>query len=122
MNPQRILEIGTELSGLYHERADISNDLDRLNLVRERRELELTPPEGWPGKNAETREVERNRTLAADDSLQNTISEARELKRRDVQAQADIAALEAERRGLEWTARLELAEKIGGRVDEAFPL
>ena len=116
-----MLDIAKELGELYRKRADLKNRQDDCIQRREARELELTPPEGWEGKNAETRAAARDAAYASDGELRDRRESLADFGRQDVQAQAHIAALEAERRGLEWIARLYLAERLGDRA-EGLPL
>jgi hypothetical protein len=76
------------------------------------RRLELTPADGWQGKNAEQRDTARDQAFAADEQLQLIIANAEDAHVRAALTDGEIQALEAKRRSLEWAIRAQLIEAL----------
>ncbi len=108
--------IGKMLADAYIDRSEQQLELDRAKAELFKREIALTPIEGWPGKNAELREVEKSRTLATDEAYQKFEA----LRVFHVEAltliNGTIEALEAERRGSEWEIRANLVTVMAGKL------
>lgn len=105
-------EIADELGQLYQARAQTS--LLELQAKQDinARQLELTPADGWPGKNAEQRDVARDQTFAEDAQLQEAVKKANDAHRALIELEARIQALEAERRAAEWSVRADLVDAL----------
>lgn len=91
-----------------HVRRSMGTDQAELSLYRsELKSLEyaLTPIDGWPGSNAERREAAKVAALEADEDYQKTVKKIAELEYNILLAQAEVSALEDERRGMEWSVR-----------------
>lgn len=114
----RLVAIGLRLGELYRARMGCELSTQDVKRNIERRELEITPPDGWPGKNEGDRKVARARAELDDPALIGLRDVYDALRTDYADYEAEIAALEAERRGLEWDARLRLASALGGRIDE----
>ena len=112
MDTIQILEIGIQLGDLYQERARAGLDEWQFNRDADARRLELTPADGWPGKNAEQRDAARDQAFAADEPLQQIIASAEDAKVRATLTDGDIQALEAKRRSIEWAIRAQLIEAL----------
>lgn len=112
------IDLGKDLATCYTERAERQLDIERIEREIYKREIALTPAEGWPGKNAEQREIEKARALAADE-IYNGLEQARIAQ---VTAQTlltgTIEGLEAERRGFEWQIRANLVMVLAGAAIE----
>lgn len=101
----RMLKIAADLGQLYAERSGASIHKGHIEADLAGRVLFLTPPEGWPGKNAEQRDQARE-LCVRDDPVCTELREAlREIENDLADNTADIDALEAERRALEWSIR-----------------
>ena len=122
----KIMDLAKDLGAAYLERAEREIDLERIDRELWKREMALTPSDGWPGKNAEQRDFEKNSILAAD-AIWSGLSEAHLAQRASLTLlNGAINAMEAERRGFEWEVRNNLVallagkaiERIGGPVEE----
>ena len=112
MNTTRFLEIGNDLGLLYIEsrNAEISLANHREDLAG--RKLALAPADGWPGKNEGERKLASEAAYAADETCLALVRTIREDEMQASVVQAQIQALEAERRGLEWEIRARLVEAM----------
>jgi hypothetical protein len=104
----RFLAIAKELAALRLSLLDSTQTIVDLKVNISAIESELTPADGWPGKNADERKAAAERTFASDGSLINlyTMLDSEEEKSRRLAV--EITILEDERRGLEWASRFEL--------------
>jgi hypothetical protein len=100
-----LLTIGNELAGLREQLAERGIQLDGLTENEGKREVYITPPGGWVGKNGDERKAARDVVCMADAEMvifHDEISKAqRDIKR----MAARIAGLEDRRRALEFVAR-----------------
>jgi hypothetical protein len=112
MNTTRMMEIAKELGELYQARAGANLTEWQAGQDMERRVIEITPPEGWPGKNEEQRKTARETALQADELYQKAWADQRTAHSALLTVQGQIEALEAERRALEWQARAALVEAL----------
>lgn len=119
---QRLIEIAIDLGKLYQERIGAEIHKGRIESDLEARIVFMTPAEGWPGKNAEQREIEKARAIEADGPCQEMRGVLRELENDLADIRAEIDALEAERRGLEWMIRGRLADALSGRRENHMPV
>ena len=105
-------EIADELSQLYQARAQTS--LLELQAKQDinARQLELTPADGWPGKNAEQRDIARDKAFAEDDLLLAASRQLNDASRALIELDARIQAVEAERRAAEWSVRADLVDAL----------
>lgn len=110
--PRTLPEIAGTLAELYKLRAARNIDAWKVNQDISRRELSITPVEGWEGKNTEQREVSKLRAFAADAELVELSAVAMQHKATLEQIEADIAGLEAERRALEWSIRQQMIDAL----------
>lgn len=117
MNTTRLIEISDALGTAFRTRADLNIRRSHAAQDLTARQLALTPPEGWPGKNAEQREVERMRVLSQDEAIEKINDVIAQADTELMQMDALIQSLEAERRALEWTIRAQMVEAIAGRGD-----
>jgi len=123
MNEKRLLEIAIELMAIYHHRHDYDIRLVHRRADAEARVLALTPPDGWPGKNAEQRDLEKSRALAADETLKAMQVLIAEDEESIASTNTQITMLELERRAIEWGIRAEMVRALSGnRNDAAQPV
>lgn len=88
----------------------------------ERRVEQLTPIEGWEGKNAEAREASKAAKVNGDDQCQALRTDIRNGEIRLAVLAADQTAFEIERRDREWGIRRELIDVIREKgISEALP-
>jgi hypothetical protein len=93
------------LSKLYTRRAELTADKHDLAQDLETRKLMLTPNEGWPGKNAEARDIARDLAYSADVELQDFSTQVASIEHDLTILGGDIDAAEADRRAEEWAVR-----------------
>jgi len=106
------MQLSEKLADLYRTRAD--------QLIREwhaekdlaARELEITPPDGWPGKNAEERTLSKERAFHADETRSKILAIVEDAHPNLLSIEGEIEALEAERRAMEWQIRLRYIEQL----------
>jgi len=110
------INLASQLSNSYIERSERKLDLERLEAELYKREVFLTPLEGWDGKNAEQRELSKARAMAADETYQALQAKAQEQKDALSLLAGIIEALEAERRGFEWEIRSNLVTVMAGKL------
>lgn len=111
----RMMQIAARLGALAKEKA-------RAELVQwqheqdlEARKVFLTPPEGWPGKNAEARELEQKRAYMADEVLQKIYEQLALDRTTLADIGAEISALTDERRALEKSILVAFIEVLDRR-------
>lgn len=104
------------LTGLYTDRATLGTRLWQLERDLEKRRLELTPRDGWPGKNAELRDHERDLAYADDFDLQALLGQAAVTREKVAANAAAIEATEALRRAEEWDTRARLVAALDGHA------
>lgn len=122
VDPTRLKQIGTLLAELHRRRYDLRAQMLDLNQQRERRALELVPPEGWPGKNAEARTHAEKAALQADEEHQRLTDAIHQNTKDTFQADGQILALNAEQDSLEWIIRwLEAQAHLPAAPDSAPP-
>lgn len=110
---QRLNDIAKELSTEYSDRQQISLLMSHIQQDLAARVLNMTPPEGWPGKNAEQRDQARDVAIRDDEACQEMKGILRNLEQELALTSASIETLEAERRGWEWTIRARLVDALG---------
>lgn len=101
INIESLIAIAKQLGELYSRLSTKKSDLKSITRQIEERELEITPPDGWPGKNAEAREIEQKRTFKSDVPMQGFLKAQFEAEVKVSELEAQIAGLEAERRAIE---------------------
>jgi len=112
MSSTRMLEIAIELGKLYREKAELSIKEWQTNQDADARRIELTPETGWPGKNEGERRAAMEKAFSADAVLKDLLGIAEDCHKEIELVASDIAALEAERRGLEWSIRSQLVTHL----------
>ena len=112
MHEQTLIQIADDLAARYETRAKTSLIQWQANQDIDKRRLELTPPEGWPGKNEEQRRTAAEKVYAEDDALQAALIQGNTAYRALVELDAEIAGLEARRKALEWTIRAQLVDVL----------
>jgi hypothetical protein len=116
-NPMpKMIDLSKDLSASYVEKAERQVDLEQLEREIYKREIAITPAEGWPGKNAEIRDLEKAKTLAAD-PVWLELDTARQAQRAELALlEGAIAGMEAERRGFEWEIRQNLVTMLAANA------
>jgi len=112
MNQIRMIEISLNLGKLYRDKAAASFKEWQLTQDAEARMLAMTPPEDWPGKNEGARKTAAQQAYATDPALIEITKALAAARGQILSFDAEIQALEAERRGLEWAIRGQLVEKM----------
>lgn len=114
-----LLQISETLGELYRSRAILNLLIQQTEEDIKMRKVDLTPVEGWPGKNAEQREIEAARVFADDQAMRAISGTLDDLKHEIVENTGAIEALEADRRGLEWQIRADLVQALAGKHDNS---
>lgn len=112
----KILDCASKLKDLYVERSELEINLERVKSELYKRELLLTPDDGWQGKNQEMRDLEKSKTLLLDESWNNLNNAKTETEEAMTLNEGVIEALEAERRGYEWEIRANLVTVMAGKL------
>lgn len=107
--------LAQELADLYHDRAKYQINIEVMQGLLKDFELNLTPVDGWEGKNQEQRDNAKARALK--DSQEYAEMEVHLLddRRTLIFINAKIESLEAQRRGLEMFTRIRIAEMLTGQ-------
>lgn len=130
-NHPDLLSLANRLGELYQSKRGAQIELAHQEADLEGNILRLTPDDGWPGKNEENRRLARERALADDQACRNIAARMTELRDDLADLEAEIDALDAERRAREWMIRQQLVEalmvravqqnhKDGDRAEQAF--
>jgi len=118
MSATRLVEIGLTLGDLYKASAERRHQDWQCSQGNERRKVELTPAEGWPGKNDKERKAAEEKAYLEDEILQKGLADLAQIKVKLAQLEGEISALEAERRALEWGVRSQMVSALAqARVD-----
>lgn len=118
MSATRLVEIGLTLGELYKTAAGQRHQDWQCSQGNERRKVELTPAEGWPGKNDKERKAAEEKAYLEDEILQKGLADLAEIKVKLAAIEGEIQALEAERRALEWGIRSQMVSALAqARVD-----
>jgi len=100
-----LLTIGNELAGLREQLAERGIQLDALTENEAKREVYITPPGGWVGKNGDERKAARDAACVTDLEMVSFHDEIGKAQRDIKRMAARIAGLEDRRRALEFVAR-----------------
>jgi hypothetical protein len=111
---ERMTSIALALAEQRNLLAEAEIRLWQLARDAEARQLALTPADGWPGKNEEQRRAAREQAWSSDPALGQIAAEVERLEPAVLRARAGIAALEDERRALEWQVRARLVAALEG--------
>lgn len=112
----RLFELAEDLAANQTAKTDLAIRLSRQRTDLEARKLALIPAEGWPGKNAEERKINEQRTYAADEPCQKIKEEINSLEEEILQLDNIVQTYVDERRAIEWQIRAALVEAITGNV------
>lgn len=112
---QRLLEIAKLLANDRPALKSAQIDLAHWEADITARELFLTPVDGWPGKNEAARDVAAAKVFDADPQLREQRAKRDDLRRLIAGLEAQVDALEDERRAWEWAIRDRLVEALAGR-------
>lgn len=117
----KFLEIGHQLSQLDRQLAIYKLNLDHAIEDIAGRALAITPDGGWPGKNEGERKTASDKAFAADETIQKLLDLKRVAEDNVISTQAQIDALEDERRALEWTVKATYVMQYAGvALDDIF--
>lgn len=125
-NFSHLLDLATQISQALQTKTDLSIRLGKQRRDLEARQLAMIPTDkdgkrGWPGSNAEAREVNEKLAYANDPpckTIQDTINQLEEAL---ALAETGLEGLVAERRALEWmirAQRLEMRRLEFGLLDQ----
>jgi len=111
----RLSEIAEQLGQLYQTKNSTALIQWQAKQDLEGRMLFLVPKDGWEGKNQEQRDLARDRMFTADETILAINKQADDAYRALSVIEGLIAALEAERRALEWQIRDRLIDALQAR-------
>lgn len=111
----KLIEIAEALGDDYSDQAVLELCLARQREELAWRKIQLMPEEGWPGKNEELRKAAAEKASAADEACRMMIANIRQDENSLVELTAQIRAVEAYRRALEWGIRERLASMLSGQ-------
>jgi hypothetical protein len=100
-----ISDTANTLADLYRQRAMTNFSAWQTNQDIKARQLELTPADGWPGKNEAARETAMGQAFATDEIIHNLVAAQASEQFDLARITGGIEALEAERRAEEWRIR-----------------
>ena len=115
----RVMAVAKEIGKLGHRIAEAVVAEGELANAAALREFMLTPAEGWPGTNDKARDAAKKTACAADAGLQQELALLSAKSKEIKLLNADMVALEAERRGIETWVRLQLARALLGDFNAA---
>lgn len=98
-------KIADDLAKLYANKANVSIELSHLEQDKEGLMLALTPPDGWPGSNAEKQRTNRDLACASDGVLQNIAKLQRPLADELMRIEGGISALQVQFQAARWEVR-----------------
>lgn len=104
------------ISQAFADKISINIRLTNQKRDLEARQLALTPPEGWDGKNAELRDLARTRAVAADPICKTINAEIARLEDALSLAETALETAVNQRRADEWRIRQQLIEALTGQV------
>ena len=104
MKNNLLTKIAVDLGELYHQRAELRIRDRKLDELREKRVVEITP-KCWPGSNETERKCSMTLAIAADEALQSIDGQLGDVSDRLEIVAASIHALEAEKEAIQWTIR-----------------
>ena len=115
----KLQELAGQLADLYKVRKNLQVNIDHTSAEIEARKLDLTPAEGWPGKNEEQRSIAREKAFAGDRDL-CAMNLALSGLRDDLAGfEADIEGLQVVASAERWAVREKLADALLARGVEA---
>lgn len=109
---EKLIEIAKTLSELYDTRAQTTLIQWQANQDIDQIKLNLTPAEGWPGKNEEQRRTAAEKVFAENDELQAAMVKYNVAYKALIELDAKIAGMEAQRKAEEWTIRAQLVDVL----------
>lgn len=109
-------QIAQNISQAFADKISINIRLANQKRDLEARQLALTPPEGWDGKNAELRDLARTRAFAADPICLQINAEITRLEDALSLAETALETAVNQRRAEEWLIRQQLIEALTGHV------
>jgi len=115
---ERLIDLGLQLGELYRSAAEARLQDWQCSQDIDKRKVEITPADGWPGKNDKERRAAEDRAYLDDMIIQTGLIDLAEIKADLAKIDGQVAALEAERRSLEWSIRAQMVSALTqARVD-----
>jgi hypothetical protein len=114
--PRSLTEIASELAALRLTNAQTHLLKWQAEQDMAARLLDLTPADGWPGKNAKQRDSARAKALADDELHLAAKQQADAAYKAGVELDARIEALNDERRAAEWQLRARQVAALEARI------
>lgn len=115
IDPLRLLTLAKALGEMHLSHSTVAISQWKLEKDIEARKLALLPSDGWPGKNEEQRKTAAQQAYLADEPLRKMDAEWDLLRAQLSAIDANVAALEAERKAIEWIIRAQLVDALAAR-------
>lgn len=130
VDTQSLVDIAAALTEKYYLRVEEKIIAAQWEITISQLKLALLPADGWPGKNAEARELARDLAYAQSVDLVEAARGLMTVQHAIARIDAAVDGLEADRRAIEWTIRARLVDALtarqvqpngnGARVDESW--
>jgi hypothetical protein len=117
--PESMRQIAAYLAGLYKQEAEVSIRADDAKINAAALLTQITPLEGWPGKNEQAREIAEGKALAENTHYQVALAAVKKERDALIFIQAEIKATELTLSVEKWAIRHALARALGGYAEKA---
>ena len=111
-----LTECAATLTRLFLERKTLQVQADHVEAALNLRQLTLTPPEGWPGKNEAQRDTARDNALYADDNYREFGQALSGIRDTLAEVEATISGVQETASAERWRIRELLATALMGRT------
>lgn len=106
------ISIAKEIGALRLKMRVCEFDQWKLDQDLAARQLEITPSEGWEGKNENDRKVNKEKTFEADPKIARIMAVIEKKRKEVAELTGKLEELEAKRRGMEWEVRGKMADAL----------
>lgn len=117
----RIIAVAKEIGTVQELLANCRVSSSQMQSDLEARKLFITPPEGWEGKNEGERKITAELTFSKDKTISTIRDNLTGMLVSLANTEANLAKLEAERRGYEWVITNQLVNALHERWDGLNP-
>jgi len=105
-----LIQIAREIGDYLAQRLELKKYIRTMENALDQRKIELTPDEGWEGKNVAARDFTRD-SVFADDDLMRSMKHIDEINKENLsRTETGLEILIVERRAIEWQIRNKMAD------------